>query len=304
MSHVLGTRNDFEAALRGMSGLEFVVAFRPQDFYGEPQISQGLWVIRKQNRRKVSAGEDEVAILNTYFVVGENIYQAPSLSNIVSSRMVCQAHSFMPSHADPFPAQLSVTLALSKLLDTSASLPTYTPALGHRYFPPLVKPTADPSSTVAQSAREESLAPETLPQPSTPRDMPAAQPAANIADSKDVQILFESFNQFLKYGNEYMDENPLIGEPGSFVFSSSKQHLQAQQMTAQRTQANKAMAKQSNTPQPTVPSTPQPVPEPTVTRKIVKPLDKLATAGPPKPKRRKSKAPTSPSSPLNPASPS
>jgi len=71
-----------------MQGLEFVVAHRPQDFYGEPQISQGVWVVRKQNRRKQPASDDDVTILATYFVVGENIYKAPSLHAIVSSRMV------------------------------------------------------------------------------------------------------------------------------------------------------------------------------------------------------------------------
>lgn len=43
----------------------------------------------------------------------------------------------------------------------------------------------------------------------------------------DYSTLIDAYQQFNNYGNEYIDENPLMGEPGSFVFSSSREHVQA-----------------------------------------------------------------------------
>lgn len=77
-----------------MQGLEFMVAYGPaQDTQQENGVGggedTGVWVIRKQNRRKTQAAEDEITILGTYFVVGENVYMAPSVGNVLGSRTVC-----------------------------------------------------------------------------------------------------------------------------------------------------------------------------------------------------------------------
>lgn len=76
-----------------MSGLEYVVAYDPLQAHAlvDPQFASqpsNVWVIRKQQRRKRPGMEDEVAVLATYFVVGENIYMAPSVSSVVNSRLV------------------------------------------------------------------------------------------------------------------------------------------------------------------------------------------------------------------------
>lgn len=91
MMHLLATRNDFEAHLKTLQGLEYMVAMGPTDFGGEAPIGHGTWVIRKQNRRKRPGGDDEVTILATYFVVGEHIYMAPSVSNVIQARLVMRA---------------------------------------------------------------------------------------------------------------------------------------------------------------------------------------------------------------------
>lgn len=36
-------------------------------------------------------------------------------------------------------------------------------------------------------------------------------------------MLAESYSLSLRYGNEYMDENPLVGEPGSFIMSKTRE---------------------------------------------------------------------------------
>lgn len=90
MLPLLSTRDTFEAHLKTLQGLEYLVAFGPKDFGPEAHIGRGTWVIRKQNRRKRPGGEDEVTILATYFVIGERIYMAPSVSNIMQARLVSE----------------------------------------------------------------------------------------------------------------------------------------------------------------------------------------------------------------------
>ena len=97
MFHLIQTREGFEGHLRTMQGLEFMVAYGPaQNAQQANGVSggedTGVWVIRKQNRRKTQGAEDEITILSTYFVVGENVYMAPSVGNVLGSRTVCLGH--------------------------------------------------------------------------------------------------------------------------------------------------------------------------------------------------------------------
>jgi len=93
MFHLIQTREAFEGRLQTMQGLEFMVAYEPaqnaQQLNGvDGGEDTGVWVIRKQNRRKRQGFEDEITILSSYFVVGENVYMAPSVANVLGSRMV------------------------------------------------------------------------------------------------------------------------------------------------------------------------------------------------------------------------
>lgn len=88
---VLATRETFQGRLKTMAGLEFIVGQEPAET--APGTGTGVWVIRKQTRRKRPGEEDEVTLHSTYFVVGENVYMAPSVADVVSSRMVCK-HMF------------------------------------------------------------------------------------------------------------------------------------------------------------------------------------------------------------------
>jgi hypothetical protein len=44
-------------------------------------------------------------------------------------------------------------------------------------------------------------------------------PSTTKSSFKDTRSLAESFSLFSRYGDEFMDENPLVGEPGSFILS-------------------------------------------------------------------------------------
>lgn len=199
---------------------------------------------------------------------------------------------------------------MSKFLHIASSLPRFTPALGHGYAPPSARTSETPSASQAsQQSREVTPVPGSQIQSDSARPSSVTSITASASTVADTQALYESFNQFVRYGNEYMDENPLIGEPGSFVFSSSKHHLQSQQQTAQKVKAAKAqiVTQQSRaaTPQPSRPSTPQ-LKVDTVAqgKKSNKEGTKSVSGGAPKPKRRKSRVATSPSTPIAAISPS
>lgn len=55
---------------------------------GQNLENSGVWVIRKQDRKKRQGMDDEITPFSAYFVVGENIYMAPSVQNVLGSRMV------------------------------------------------------------------------------------------------------------------------------------------------------------------------------------------------------------------------
>lgn len=98
MFQYITTREMFENRLKSMSGTEYVVVDSPSSM-GED--GTGVWVIRKQTRRKRSGEEDEVKVLQSYFIVGMNIYQAPNLADVLTSKIVSTDARWKVS-ANPF----------------------------------------------------------------------------------------------------------------------------------------------------------------------------------------------------------
>ncbi|KAL8778206.1 MAG: hypothetical protein Q9213_007514 [Squamulea squamosa] len=207
--YLIQTREAFEARLRTMQGLEFVVAHDPSENGTKPDNS-GVWVIQKQRRRKRDRIEDEVTAISSYYVVGENIYMAPLLSNIIGARL------------------LSTACSLNKIIAIASDLPTVTPSIGHTYLPPAPKSLVSATSTqMSQTSKE-----------STP--MPGTQDSASVRslstsrllsthDFESPQLLQASFELSMRYGHEYMDDNPLVGEPGSFIISKTRNSQQQPQ---------------------------------------------------------------------------
>ncbi|KAI9772850.1 MAG: Mediator of RNA polymerase II transcription subunit 6 [Geoglossum simile] len=269
MLHILQTREAFEGRLQTMQGLEFMVAFEPSRSVGSQDGSENVWVVRKQNRRKRPGLEDEITVLGSYFVVNENIYMAPSVGLVINSVM------------------LSTLTSLTKFLSTASSLPNFTPSLGYTYVPPVVKSLA-PASTQASQASKEST-------PMLGADLRSAKTMVSSSASKpessygDELALAESFHLSLRHSSEYMDENPLVGEPGAFHLSSTHAHAQAQSQAAQ------SKASLPATSAPTAIST-----SPATGRKGSRgggEKSPISPTVPGKPKRRKSKAAVSGSKP-------
>ncbi|EOD45605.1 putative med6 mediator sub complex protein [Neofusicoccum parvum UCRNP2] len=82
----LTDRDQFEVRLRAMQGLEFMCVAEPAR--REDGSDTGIYVFRKQQRRKRAAHDDEITILGTFYVIGENIYQAASLEDIIGNKIV------------------------------------------------------------------------------------------------------------------------------------------------------------------------------------------------------------------------
>ncbi|ODV94553.1 hypothetical protein PACTADRAFT_50431 [Pachysolen tannophilus NRRL Y-2460] len=96
------TPTNIQQELVKMKGIEFVVAHvREPDF----------WVIRKQKRES----PENVTPINDYYIIGANIYMAPTIASIVESRL------------------LSTVLSLRESLIKLNKLPKFTPSTGHFY---------------------------------------------------------------------------------------------------------------------------------------------------------------------------
>ena len=80
-------RQLFEARLRTMQGLEFMVIEDPSEG-GTKLEHSGVWVIRKQYRKKIAGAQDDITPVGCYIVMGENIFMAPTIGDILSGRLV------------------------------------------------------------------------------------------------------------------------------------------------------------------------------------------------------------------------
>lgn len=80
----------FNDYLKNMIGVEYIPVM------GNEKSSEGppVWVIRQQKR--FGKKEDEVVRMNTFFVVGENVFMAPSVGEVMANKLVCLSPSCLP----------------------------------------------------------------------------------------------------------------------------------------------------------------------------------------------------------------
>lgn len=137
---------------------------------------------------------------------------------------------------------------------------------------------------------------------------PKTASCAPSSSLQDARTLLESFDLTLRYNGEYMDSNPLLGEPGSFKLQLTTEQLHAQQAAEQaRAQAAKERQAQTTSSSAAVSAAPTPDAEKTADTKALllrkggKDKEKSgAGTAVPRGKRRKSKAANSPTSPATP----
>ncbi|KAK6540012.1 Mediator of RNA polymerase II transcription subunit 6 [Orbilia ellipsospora] len=214
LQHLIHNRVQFEGRLKSMVGVEFIVAAE------DPANS--IWVIKKQMRRSPT----DAQVLDVYFVIGENIYMAPTIHGVMTSRL------------------LSATSAISKAQELSSSLAHFSPESGYTYFPPQpsqssqsasVNTSFSQSSSVPPSSAQSSIPP---PPPSTLSNVPPSSVDLTIArESHNMQ---SSLNASLRFSNApggYLDDNP-ITDPQQLMMGSSQSQSQGHSHSQSQSQSS------------------------------------------------------------------
>lgn len=154
---------------------------------------------------------------------------------------------------------------MQEVLELSRELSHWSPATGHTYMPSIYessKPTGPGSASRAGSIVPGGLEIDAS-QGST------AQPTENQTTEFSDDFFLQSLWLTSKYGQEYMDENPLQGEPGAFVFASTKEQVEARNKAQAAAQALLGAPPKANegegavgsvapTPKPAAPAIPDP----------------------------------------------
>lgn len=78
------------------------------------------------------------------------------------------------------------------------------------------------NSTQVQTSKDSTPMPATQETASSTKP-PFSTKATSECDLQSLKLLAESFSLSSRYGSEYMDENLLVGEPGSFILSKSRE---------------------------------------------------------------------------------
>jgi mediator of RNA polymerase II transcription subunit 6 len=217
---IMFSRQAFEEQLAKYAhGVQFKVVAEPQG-PGQP------WVLQKQFKTvHTETGRPITQVQATYYTQGTKIFMAPSLLDVVQLRL------------------LTTATQLQEVYDLSKNLSRFAPGTGHSYFPPSYE--LPKTASTASRIGSPSLA------ATEPADMPASQSqsqsqAQRTAEPGETTTVFsdslfmQSLNLTNEFYSEFADENPLKGEPGSFVFTKThgavvaekEQELQKQQKAA------------------------------------------------------------------------
>lgn len=232
----VGSRKDFEEQLKRQKGEEYLIVGDPQPLPGGPRVvagvgGNGMWVIRRQDRERVQTSDgsgrwqERVTILGTYFIVGENVYQAPSVGDVVGNRLTSAANK------------------LAKFYDTARNLPSFEPERGYSYLPQSTNPQKAASTSVSATgtpsrSREGSVAPGGGTETQSLRSaslLPEANGNLSSQSSNYQQavMLAESFKNTLEFADDFLDENPLVGEPGNFTYTLTTQAVKKRRADAE-----------------------------------------------------------------------
>jgi mediator of RNA polymerase II transcription subunit 6 len=183
--------------------------------------------------------------------------------------------------------------SLNKLLSIAAPLPLFSAAHGHMYTSPLNNAPRSNQTGLSQQSKENTPMPETQ---STRTIQPTKSTlSTNSTGFEDTQMFLDALNLSRRYGKEYMDDAPLVGEPGNFRTSKTREAPAMGKETSPNQRQSPVPAKEKSQ----VPSPPPPIQTdvPQVTsRKSAKGGERSPTTpgGREKPKRRKSRPAVTP----------
>ncbi|GAP91730.1 putative mediator of RNA polymerase II transcription subunit 6 [Rosellinia necatrix] len=201
MYHLIQTREAFEGRLREMSGLEFIVAQEPAET--APGTGTGVWVIRKQTRRKRDP-EDEIIVHSTYYIVGENIYMAPTLAQVLSFRVT------------------TITSALNKCFPAADEARVWSPSRGHVYK--IAQTTTNTRPRNIAGSKETTPRPDGKAPLNNNKGINAHETKRSDPVLSKFDLLWhaeQSMSVQMQCGGDYEDENPITGKPGAFNLSKT-----------------------------------------------------------------------------------
>lgn len=210
------SRHLLEEGMRRQVGTEYMIVDEPKPAKDAremlPADTTGIWVVRKQDRQKVQQFDgrtaEELTTLETYYTLGQNMFKAASVADTIGNRLLlAQRH-------------------IQAFVDTANALPSFDPAMGgYYYLRPANKPAATAGSTPGTPARsrEGSVMAGTDAHSVRSGSVDLTNQAVGdpSASALEDRLLRESLGMSVQFGDEYMDENPIIGEPGKFSFTSS-----------------------------------------------------------------------------------
>jgi mediator of RNA polymerase II transcription subunit 6 len=87
MFTTLSNRQLFQEKIRESMGVSYLIQDGP--ITNSPDMNP-VWLIRRQNKSRDVSGDDVVDIEGSFYAIGENIYQAPSIKDILTCRLVCK----------------------------------------------------------------------------------------------------------------------------------------------------------------------------------------------------------------------
>ena len=121
-------------------------------------------------------------------------------------------------------SKLSVSSALTKVFQSAFKIPIHNPALGRVYALPSAKQSAGGGSApnTVQNSKEATPMPETQPLSFLQANEGPEDGSTLPSEKQQAALLAETLSNSIRYGREYMDEHPLMGEPGSFIVQKSK----------------------------------------------------------------------------------
>lgn len=236
----VGNRKLFEDQLKRQKGIEYMIVGEPAQLPGGPKVENGvggntMWLIRKQNRDRVQTLDgtgrwhDELTVLGTYYIIGENMYQAPSVGDVIGNRLT------------------SAVNHMAKLYDTAKKLSTFDVERGYTYLPASSN-TQKATSTTGSMAGTPTKSREGSAVPGAGAETQSLRSGSLLPDSvqnlslqgsgyRQAALLADSFGKTLEYVDDFMDENPLHGEPGTFTFPHSMQAVKKRRADAEAERA-------------------------------------------------------------------
>ncbi|KAK5064882.1 hypothetical protein LTR84_000716 [Exophiala bonariae] len=271
---ILGTRQKFESHLRHQRGTQYVVEHDPLEAKvfidgANGREPSNVWVIRKQHRENES--DSGVTPLGYYYIVNDVIYQAPPIASVLDYRM------------------LNTVSALSKVFSTSSDLSIFSVSHGHTYHKPVQKSTTHAPSSTSQQSKDDTLVSATQSSTGDKSATTLSQPQPSDDFDSSARTLREALRMTLQYGKEYMDDVPLVGEPGNFRWTKARDGSNSQSKS-QTSGAVSVPPGQSRAPS-AAPTTTAVVPSTVNASKDAMGGDKKGgSSNRVKPKRRKSKA--------------